>query len=150
MISLLFGLFSIYFLVNNQVLALLTTCPIVTSPSIRYSVTLSSFGIGSYSGTLLLSSNGNFISVFTIPDAGSPQSAIQGTWSFSDCTNSLTLTAQTLYFMDLPKLSVNNLTCSYTCGTNDNALRACTVTYTLKTLKTTGTYSIALDLSVSE
>jgi hypothetical protein len=150
MISLLFGLFSIYFLVNNQALALLTICPTVASPSIRYSVTLYSFGIGSYSGTLLLSSNGNFISVFTIPDAGSPQNAIQGTWSFSDCTNSLTLTAQMLYFMDLRKLSVNNLTCSYTCGTNDNVLRACTVTYTLKTLKTTGTYSIALDLSVSE
>ena len=150
MIALLFGFVFIASTEINPVLTELTTCPAGTVPSIRYSITLSSSKIGTYTGTLLLSANGNFISLFTIPASESPQSAVQGTWSVSDCTNLLTFNAQTLYFMNLPNLSVNNLTCTYTCGTNINAHRDCTITYSLKTLKATGSYSIAIDLSLPE
>jgi hypothetical protein len=58
---------------------------------------------------------------------------------------------QTLFiFSDLPKFSINSLTCRHTCGSDYNALRACTATYTLKSLKTIGTYSIAFDLFIPE
>ncbi|CAF1130056.1 unnamed protein product [Adineta steineri] len=141
----------ICFYLNNQVLASLIFCPVTTTTTVtstRYSMTLSSPGIMSYSGTLLLSSNGNFIALITIPDSGSPQSAIQGTWSSSACATSMTLNAHNLYFLDLPKLSINNLTCTYTCGTNSDVLRTCTVVYKLKRLQATGTYSVILDLSI--
>ncbi len=150
MISVLFGLFVIYSLANRQALASLTTCLVPTSSSIRYNIILSSIPLGSYSGTLLLSPDSNFVSIFTIPDTGSPQSVIQGTWSLSDYTKSFTFTAQTLYFMDLPKLSIKNLTCTYKCGTNDNSFKSCMVTYTLKSLKKSGTYPLGLDLSIPE
>ena len=150
MIALLFILIFIASQATRQTLALLSRCPIAIAPSIRYSITLSSSNIGSYTGSLLLSSNGNFISLFTIPAAESSQSAVQGTWSLSECTNSLTFNAQTLYFMDLPNLSLTNLTCIYTCGTDINAPRKCTITYTLKTLKAIGTHTIAMDLSHPE
>lgn len=133
-----------------ETMAVLNSCPTMMVPSVRYSITLSSSKIISYTGSLLLSSNGNFIFLFTIPATESPQSAIQGTWSLSDCTNSLTFNAQTLYFMDLPNVSVTNLTCIYTCGTDINAQRTCTIMYTLKTLQVTGTYAMAMDLSHPE
>jgi hypothetical protein len=151
MISVLIGFYLIYSCQNNQALASLIACPTnTTASSIRYIMSLSAPGITSYSGTLLLSSNGNFVSLITIPDAGSPQSAIQGTWSFSACTNSLVLNGQTLYFLSLPKFTINSLTCTYTCGTDSNALRSCTATYTLKSLQATGVSSFTLDLSIPE
>jgi hypothetical protein len=62
---------------NNQAWALLISCSInKTAPPIRYIISLSVSGIASYAGTLLLLSNGNFISLITIPDANSSQSAI--------------------------------------------------------------------------
>jgi hypothetical protein len=151
MISILFGLFLICSCLSNQASTSLISCPTTTTAtSIRYSMTLSSPGIASYWGTLLLSPTENFISLITIPDAGSPQNAIQGTWSLSDCGNVLTLNAHTFYFLDLLKFYINNLTCTYTCGSDNNVLRACTATYTLKSLKATGTYSFTLDLSIPE
>ncbi|UJR23223.1 hypothetical protein I4U23_026242 [Adineta vaga] len=137
---------------NFQALASLILCPTSTtiSTSIRYDMTISSPGIMSYSGTLLLSSNGNFVVLITIPDTGSPQSAIQGTWSSSPCGTLLTLTAHTLYFLNFPRLSVNNLTCTYTCGANNDVLRRCTAVYTTKTLKATGEYAFMFDLTISE
>jgi hypothetical protein len=151
MFSILFGFFLISYCLNNQILASLISCSTTTAEaSIRYSMMFSIPGQTSYSGSLLLSSNGNFISILTIPNSGSPESAIQGTWSLSDCGNILTLNANTFYFLDQPKFSIDSLTCTYTCGSNNNALRQCTITYTLKSLKASGTYAVTLDLSVPE
>ena len=137
---------------NSRALASLMACPTAAAmaTSTRYDLTLSSAAIMSYSGTLLLSPNGNFIALITLPNAGSPQSAIQGTWSSSSCATSMSLTAQTLYFLEFPNLSVNNLTCSYACGTNSDVSRKCTAVYTLRTLQATGAYSLTLDLSIPE
>lgn len=132
--------------------AVLMTCPTPDTAvkSIRYDMTLSSPGRMSSSGTLFLSSSGHFIALISLPDAGSPQSAIQGTWSSSSCGTSMTLIAQTLYFLEFPNMSVNNLTCNYACGTNSDARRQCTAVYTLRKLQAVGSYSFLLDLSVPE
>ena len=137
-------------LLNQQTLALLISYPTLTTmpATVRYDMTISSPGILSYSGTLLLSSNGHFISLVTIPNVGSPQSALQGVWSSSPCGTSITLTVQTFYFLEFSRLSINSLTCTYTCGTNSDVLRRCTAVYTTKTLKATGEYSFKMDLAI--
>jgi hypothetical protein len=143
----LVAFFLIFFSLNNPVWTSLITCPATTTTSARYSMTLSLPGMASYSGTLLLSSNGNFVVSFTIPETNSPLSAIQGTWSSSSCTNTLTLNGHTFYFLDFPKFSIDNIACTYTCGIDGSTPRACVVTYTLISLKATGTYSLTFDLS---
>jgi hypothetical protein len=77
-----------------------------------------------------------------------PQSTIEGVWSSSDDTNSPASNARTLHFFDLPRFSVNSLTCVYTYSLDNNSVRACTITYTLKSSHATGTYSVALNISI--
>lgn len=138
----------IVFTVDNSI-AYLTQCPSEElSSSIRYQLTLTLPRGSTYSGTLLLSPKKNFVIFANVPESESPVSAIQGRWSTSSCNNTLTLTSETLYFFDLPKLSVDHVVCSYTCGTHTDASRSCSVTFTTRGLKATGVYSIAFDLSL--
>lgn len=150
MISIFFGCLIVSCYMNNQALASLISCPTKTSEptSIRYTITFSISGETSYTGTLLLSSNENFVSFLTESDSENPQKAIQGTWSLSDCGNILTLNANTFYFLDLPTYSINGLTCTYTCGLNTSTRRTCTIAYTTKSLKASGTFAIPIDLSL--
>ena len=140
---------AIYLFFSTPAWTFLVQCPTTSSaPSMRYNLRLSLPGQPAYAGTLFLSNNENFVLLATFPDANSPLSVIQGTWSFSSCTDTVTFNGHTFYFLDFPKLSINNATCSYTCGTSSSSARWCMISYTLKGLKGTGTYRVAFELSI--
>ena len=130
--------------------ALIECPPSEIASSMRYRMTLTIPGGSTYSGTLLLSSNRNFVLVTAIPETSSPISAIQGVWSSSSCNNTLTLTSHTFYFLDLPKLTIDQVVCSYTCGSLPGVSRSCSVSFTTRKLKATGMYSVPFDLSLPE
>ena len=143
------NLLAICLFLSRPAWTLLVECPTTAAaPSMRYSMKLSVPGQPAYAGTLLLSDNGNFVFLAQIPDVISPLSVMQGTWLFSSCTNTVTFNGHTFYFLDFPKLSISNVTCSYACGMISSATRSCLITYTLKSLKATGTYSVAFELSI--
>ena len=154
MISVLFALFLIGSFLNNQVLTELNSCSTLTmASSVRYNLTVTvSIIKRSYSGNLLLSSTGDFIYLFTLSKMGSPVSAIQGKWSLSADENILTLTGNIFYFAHTSKIHPVNLTCTYTCSSNDDAIRSCIATYTFKlfTLETTRQHSFTANLSLPQ